>query len=112
KDALHLNVFLARNWFQIPNTYDQPAQDQRQQVVTFNIAPGYQHTVSSKALVTINPFVRRDRVNFYPSGNPFNDTPATLSQQRFLTNYGVRGDVSFANSKHNVKLGGQLSRTR
>jgi hypothetical protein len=30
KDAFHLNLFAARNWFQVPNTYDQPAQDQRQ----------------------------------------------------------------------------------
>src|SRR6185295_2754367 len=26
KDSIHLNVFGARNWFQIPNTYDQPNQ--------------------------------------------------------------------------------------
>ena len=29
KDIFHLNIFLARNWFQIPNDYDQLAQDQR-----------------------------------------------------------------------------------
>jgi hypothetical protein len=40
KDALHVNVFLARNWFQIPNSLDQPNQDQRQKVVTFDLAPG------------------------------------------------------------------------
>src|SRR6185295_15819208 len=26
KDSIHLNIFGARNWFQIPNTYDQPNQ--------------------------------------------------------------------------------------
>src|SRR4051812_10955218 len=40
KDSLHLNLFVARNWFQTPNTYDQPNQDQRQKINTFNIAPG------------------------------------------------------------------------
>ena len=39
KDTFHLNLLAARNWIQIPNTYDQPNQDQRQKVVSFNIAP-------------------------------------------------------------------------
>ena len=34
-DSFHLDLFGARNWFQIPNTYDQPNQDQRQKVVQF-----------------------------------------------------------------------------
>src|SRR5438552_5441057 len=42
QDALHFDIFLARNWFQIPNTFDQLGQDQRQKAVTFNFAPGYQ----------------------------------------------------------------------
>ncbi len=112
RDALHLNILVARNWFQIPNTLDQPGQDQRQKVLTFNIAPGYQHTFNPSTLLTVNPFVRRDRVNYYPSGDPFNDSPATLSQQRKLTNWGVRSDVSYASAKHNVKAGGQVSQTR
>jgi hypothetical protein len=41
RDALHVNIFAARNWFQVPNTYDQLGQDQRQKVMTFSIAPGY-----------------------------------------------------------------------
>ena len=59
KDALHVNLFLARNWFQVPNTLDQPDQDQRQKVVTFNIAPGYQHTFNPSTLLTINPFIHQ-----------------------------------------------------
>jgi len=85
-DALHLNLFTARNWFQIPNSYDEPNQDQRQKVVSFNVAPGYQHTFGTKTLLTVNPWVRRDFVNYYPSSNPFDDTPATLSQDRHLLN--------------------------
>ncbi len=36
-DSVHVNFFLARNWFQIPNTYDQQAagQDQRQLIADF-----------------------------------------------------------------------------
>ena len=67
KDVFHLNILGARNWFQIPNTYDQLGQDQRQKIATFNIAPGYQHIFSASTLLTINPFYRADRVNYYPS---------------------------------------------
>jgi len=112
QDAIHLNVFLARNWFQSPNTYDQPNQDQRQKVVTYNIAPGYQRTLNPHALLTINPFVRNDRVNFYPSADPFDDTPATLSQRRTLMNYGVHADLAYASARHNLKIGMQAMQTR
>jgi outer membrane cobalamin receptor len=112
KDAFHVNVFLARNWFQIPNTFDQIGQDQRQKVVTFNIAPGYQHTFSTTTLLTISPFVRQDRVHYYPSADPSLDTPATLSQSRQLTNWGVRADLSYVAGHHNVKAGTQLMQTR
>jgi Carboxypeptidase regulatory-like domain len=112
KDAVHLNFFVARNWFQVPNTLDQLNQDQRQKIVTFNLAPGFQHTFNANSLLTINPFVRQDRVNYYPSANLFDDSPATLSQHRTLTNYGVRADVSYANAVHNLKIGTQLMSTR
>jgi hypothetical protein len=111
-DIFHLDLFAARNWFQIPTTYDQPGQDQRQKVVTFNIAPGYQHTFGSNTLLTLNLWTRRDAVNFYPSGDPFLDSPATLSQYRTLLNYGARADVSTVHGRHNLKLGTELKQTR
>ena len=111
KDAFHLNLFGARNWFQIPNTYDQPAQDQRQRVGTWSIAPGYQHTFSSSALLTVNPFFRQDNVHFFPSADFANDTPATLSQQRRLTNWGVRTDFSYVAHRNDVKIGTQITQT-
>jgi len=42
-NVVHLNLFAARNWIQIPDNYDQLAtlQDQRQRVLTWSIAPGY-----------------------------------------------------------------------
>lgn len=48
KDTLHLNLFFARSWFQIPNTYDQQSvgQDQRQQVFSYNFAPGWVRVIS------------------------------------------------------------------
>ena len=111
KDAFHVNFLLARNWFQIPNSLDQPTQDQRQKIVTFNFAPGYQHTFNAKTLLTINPFYRQDRVHYYPSPDPADDSPATLSQSRRLANWGVRGDLSYSVAHHNVKVGGQVMQT-
>jgi Carboxypeptidase regulatory-like domain len=112
KDAFHLNLFVARNWFQVPDTLDQIGQDQRQKVVTFNIAPGYQHTFNPKTLLTVNPFVREDRVHYYPSADISLDRPAAISQARRLTNWGVRADVSYVSGRHNVKVGTQLMQTR
>jgi hypothetical protein len=112
KDVFHVNFLVARNWFQVPNTLDQIGQDQRQKVVTFNIAPGYQHTFSPTTLLTISPFIRQDRVNYYPSADQTLDTPATLSQNRRLTNWGVRSDVSYVAGRHNLKIGMQLMQTR
>jgi hypothetical protein len=112
RSAYHLNLFAARNWFQVPNSYDQLSQDQKQRVLTWNVAPGYQHTFSSSSLLTINTFVRRDQVNYYGSRDPLNDTPATVSQQRFLTNWGVKADYSMVHKNHTLKFGGQIQQTR
>jgi Carboxypeptidase regulatory-like domain len=112
RDSLHLNLFAARNWFQVPNTYDQLAQDQRQQTRTINIAPGYQHTFNAQTLLTVNPFFRQDRIGYYPSADPFDDSPATLSQHRRLTNWGARADLAYSSGIHNLQVGTELMRTR
>lgn len=112
RDSFHLNLFLARNWFQVPNSYDQLTQDQKQRVLTFNIAPSYQRTIGAGTLLTINPFVRRDQVNYYASRDPFDDTPITDSQGRFLTNYGVKADLATSLKGQNFKFGIQLQQTR
>jgi hypothetical protein len=112
KDALHLNLFAARNWIQIPNSYDQLSQDQRQRVLTWSIAPGYQHTFNAKTLLTVNPYVRKDQFSYYGSADPFNDTPATQNQARQLLNWGVRSDVAINSGRHNLKVGMDLKQTR
>ena len=112
KNAFHLNLFAARNWFQVPNTYDQAGQDQRQRVLSFNIAPGYQHTFNARTLLSVNGWVRQDQVHYYPSANPLDDTPVTLSQQRRLMSIGGKGDVSYSVGKHNLKIGAQVMQTR
>jgi hypothetical protein len=112
RDALHLNLMAARNWMQVPNTYDQLLQDQRQKVVSFNIAPGYQRSVDAHTLLSLNAFFRRDQVDYYPSRDPLDDSPATLAQGRFLTNFGVHAEVSGVRGRHNWKAGLQATQTR
>jgi hypothetical protein len=112
RDTFHLNLYGARNWFQVPNTYDQLGQDQKQRVLTFNIAPGYQHAFGSGMLLSLNPFYRSDQVNYYPSRDPFADTPATLAEQRRLLNWGFRADFSYVKGAHNIKVGTQVMQTR
>ncbi len=112
KDVFHLDLFTARNWFQVPNSYDQLTQDQKQRVMSWSIAPGYQHTFNAHTLLTVNPFVRRDQLNYYPSRDPFDDTPVTASQNRVLMNYGVKADLAFTHGHHDIKVGTQIQQTR
>ena len=112
KDALHLNLFTARNWIQIPNSYDQLPQDQHQRVQTWNIAPGYQHTFNAQTLLTVNPYIRKDQFTYYSSRNPFADTPFTSAQDRQLLNYGTRADLAIVTGRHSLKVGIDLKQTR
>jgi hypothetical protein len=112
-DSLHLNLSAARSWFQQPNTYDQEAagQDQRQEIRSFNVAPGYTHLFNNYTLLTANAYVRQDRVGYYPSADVFNDQPATLNQQRRLTNTGFKVDLNYSKGAHNLKTGFMFSYT-
>src|SRR6185437_14781775 len=67
-DTFHLNWWLSRSWFQIPNDFDQlnAGQDQRQELKTFNFAPGYTHLFNTYTLLTANAYVRQDRVGYFP----------------------------------------------
>jgi hypothetical protein len=111
-DALHLNVFLARNWIQIPNSLDQLAQDQHQRVLTWSVAPSYQHTFNSHMLLTVNPYVREDEFSYYGSRDVFNDQPATQNQTRHLMNWGVKSDLGISKGRHQIKVGIDVKQTR
>ncbi len=112
RDSVHLDAMLGRSSFQVPNTYDTIDQDQHQAIDTFNLAPGYTRVIGSKTLLTANGYVRHDHLVYTPSANPLLDTPATVSQDRTLTNYGAKADVTYASSMHNIKIGGSVSATR
>ncbi|MFY9583362.1 MAG: TonB-dependent receptor, partial [Candidatus Acidiferrales bacterium] len=106
-DSLHINAGFTRSWFQTPNSFDASAvqQDQRVQIRTFNVAPTWTHLFGSTTLTTLGAFVRQDRFRYFPSNNPFADQPETASQQRRLTNAGLRGDISYVKGAHNLKAG-------
>jgi hypothetical protein len=112
-DTLHLNLFLARAWFQTPNTYDQQiaGQDQRELILSYNIAPGWVHILNAHSTVTINPYIRRDEVHYDPSRNPFADLPATVGEGRQLTNAGIKADYAYVNHNNNFKAGVQAQQT-
>ncbi|MDE3198881.1 MAG: TonB-dependent receptor, partial [Acidobacteriota bacterium] len=112
-DTLHLNLFASRAWFQTPNTYDQQTagQDQRQRIISYNIAPGWVHLINANSTVTVNPFVRQDQVVYTPSRDPFADQPATVAQNRRLMNIGIKSDYSWINKHNNVKIGAQVQHT-
>ena len=112
--TFHLNVHVARSDFDVPNTLDADAlgQDQHQKIDTFNVAPGLSQVIGSNVLFTANGFVRRDHVIYTPSGDPFADQPGTVSQDRTLTNYGVKADVAYSTANNNVKFGGTFSATK
>ena len=132
-DTIHTNFQYTRSWFQTPNTIDNlnagvldpvtntqlPAQDQRAQIKTFNIAPVWTRLISSTTLFTVGAFVRRDHFNYYPSANVFADgtgvipggSSATLNQDRTLTNAGLRSDLSYVKGIHNIKAGATFQHT-
>lgn len=132
-DSVHLNLGYTRSWFQNPNSFDSqnatawkglvvdnngldpngnpvgPA-DQRAQIKTFNIAPSWIRLLSASTVLTVGGFVRRDHYDFYPSNNPFADLipglqSESVGQDRFLTNGGIRSNLSYVKGIHNVKAG-------
>jgi hypothetical protein len=134
-DSIHVNFGYSRSWFQNPNSFDQQfhnvngvqltdpitgsplgATDQVSQIKTFNIAPTWTRLLSPSLVFTFGAFVRRDQYNYYPSANSFNDLSPdlqgeTVSQNRKLTNVGLRSNVAYAKGIHNVKVGVTYAQT-
>jgi hypothetical protein len=112
--SFHLNLQLGRSSFEVPNTIDQDSQgqNQHQTIDSFNVAPGFTKATRTNWLFSANGYVRRDRSQFTPSDDPFSDSPATVSQDRRLTNYGGKVDVSYVSGQNNMKMGAQISATK
>ncbi|MGH9144622.1 MAG: TonB-dependent receptor, partial [Vicinamibacterales bacterium] len=112
--TFHLNLQAARSSFDVPNTVDQneAGQAQHQAINTLNVAPGFSQVIGATTLFTANGFVRQDHLTYLPSADPLDDQPASVSQDRRLTNIGAKADVSYTTGSHNVKFGGTISATR
>jgi len=138
-NSLHVNLGFTRSWFQTPNSFDQQnatawkglvvdngglgpdglpvgPTDQRSQIKTFNIAPSWTRLINNNTVFTLGAFVRRDRFNYYGTGNPFADLAPglqqeTLGQDRTLTNAGLRSDISYVKGIHNIKVGASFQHT-
>ncbi len=136
KDALHLNFQFTRSWFQTPNSYDSQYHgingtpdlnpitgvqlgptDQRNKILTFDIAPTWSHTLSPNAVLNVTGYVRRDAYNYYPSNDPFDDLGApdlqrqTVAQQRSLLNGGAVANLSYTKGINNWKFGVMYEQT-
>ncbi len=101
--TFHLNLQAARSSFDVPNSLDAAAvgQAQHQQIDTFNVAPGLSQVIGSKTLFTANAYVRQDHLTYTPSPDPFADQPGTVSQNRKLTNLGIKADLAYSTGNHN-----------
>jgi hypothetical protein len=136
-DTVHINLSISRSWFQTPNTYDNlniqnvvsggttpnPVfanvgnTDQRSQILTYDIAPGYTRTIGAYSVFNFGVYVRRDGYNYYPSNNPLADVGApneqnqTIGQARSLLNAGIHSDISYVKGINNFKAGLLYSNT-
>jgi hypothetical protein len=135
-DSILVNLGYTRSWFQNPNSFDQQFHnvngagvltdpltgvplglaDQVSQIKTFNIAPVWTHLINTSTVFSFGGYVRRDQYNYYPSANVFDDLAPdlqgeTVSQNRKLTNAGLRSYLSYVKGIHNVKLGGVYEQT-
>jgi len=132
-ETINLNFQFTRSWFQTPNSFDAQTAtawsglvvdngglgpdglpvgraDQRSQIKTLNIAPTWTRLVNNNTVATLGGWVRQDRYNYYPSGDPFADLAPdlqlqTVGQTRKLTNVGGRAGVSYVKGIHNLKVG-------
>ncbi len=113
KNSAHLDLGFSRSWTQIPNQFDQNAagQDQRQEIKSFNFSPSYTHLFNAYTLLSANAWVRQDQVHYYPSGDLFADTPATLKDTRRLTSIGTKIDLSYDRGMNNFKVGAMFEHT-
>jgi len=136
-DSIHGDFNYSRSWFQNPNSFDNlnvqnvvaggtsaspifgnvGDTDQRSKIGTFNIAPTYTRIISNDSVLNVGAWVRRDDYNYYPSGNPLADLgpvnlqTSSISQNRTLTNTGMRADLTYSKGIHNLKAGVDYEQT-
>jgi hypothetical protein len=110
-DSVRINMGYTRSSFDVPNTLDQAAthQAQHQSIESINVSPGWNHVFNPSTLLTTTAFVRHDHVLYDPSPDVFNDSPATLAQDRTLTNLGIQTALVYVKGVHTLKAGFQYA---
>lgn len=135
RDSIHVNFNYTRSWFQTPNTYDNLGvqnivsggststpvfggvgnTDQHAKIGTFDIAPLYTRVIGSNAVFNFGGFIRRDGFHYYGSKNPLADLgpiqQQAISQDRSLTNAGLRTDYSISTGRNSIKAGALYQQT-
>ena len=112
--TFHLNLQAARSSFDVPNTFDQNdvGQAQHQNIATFNVAPGYSRVIGGEHAVHGQRLRAAGSPDVPPSANRSPTCPATVSQDRTLTNYGGKADITINAGPHSIKFGGTISATK
>ncbi len=129
-NSIHLDLSWTRSWFQTPDTYDNlnigvldpfgnpvPETDQRSQIKTLDIAPGWSLLITPKTVFTLGASVRRDDYDYYPSDDPFADLGPlnlqreSIAQSRTLTNAGLHSDLTYVRGVNNIKVGASYQQT-
>ncbi len=113
RSALHIDFSAARAHFQVPNTYPQQAarQNQRQWIGSFDISPAWVYTINPNLLLNLVSYYSSERLQYLPSPNPFSDTPATVAQDRELSEAGLRAQLSYTTGIHDLEFGASVSQT-
>jgi outer membrane receptor protein involved in Fe transport len=96
--------------FHVPNRLEQEiaGQDQRQRLRDSSQFITYEHIFSPNTFGQFSFFNRYGKAGL--SSNPLS-TPVVAFQDRTLQNYGFTGALSLTRGIHNIKFGGQLTRT-
>jgi hypothetical protein len=89
--------------------------DQRSKIETFDIAPLYTRVIGTDSVLNFGGYVRKDTFHYYPSGNPLADfgpiQNESISQDRTLTNAGLRTDYTLQKGRNNIKMGATYQQT-
>jgi outer membrane receptor protein involved in Fe transport len=109
-DTLHGTFLFGGSNFRVPNRLEQEiaGQDERQHLRDSSQFITYEHIFSSTTLGQISFFNRRGTAELL--SNPLS-TPVVAFQDRTLQNYGLVGALSLTRGTHNLKFGGQWTRT-
>ena len=112
KDAFHLNLFSARNWFQTPNTYDQLGQDQHPKNSTFNCARAISIRSPPKLFSPSIPFSVRTYVKLLSEPRSVCRHTGDACAKPDAHQLGSEGRYLLYHGRHNIKVGPQLMQTR